>query len=68
MYRIFLFLVILGTVPGCNWSVRAYGYFPVGCLMSMFALPIGTQFSSHCGPFCLALHVVLRKDAEFGMK
>ena len=27
----------LGTVPGCNWPMMAYGYFKVGCLMSLFA-------------------------------
>ena len=31
------FLVILGTIPGCNWSVRAYGYFEVGRFMNLFA-------------------------------
>ena len=34
----FFFLVILATVPGCNWSVRAYGYLEVGHLMSQFAI------------------------------
>lgn len=29
-------------------------------------LPINSVFA--CGQFCLALHVVLRKDTEFGMK
>lgn len=33
-------LVLLGTVPGCNWSVRVYGYFKVGRLMSLYALPV----------------------------
>ena len=31
------FLVILGTVPGYNWSVGAYGYFKVGHLISLLA-------------------------------
>lgn len=35
-YRIFPFAVILGTVPGCNWSAGAYGYFKAGRLMSLF--------------------------------
>ena len=33
----FSLLVILVTVPGCNWSIRAYGYFEVGHLMSLFS-------------------------------
>ena len=37
MYELFPFFVILGTVPGCNWSVRAYGYFEVSRLMRLFA-------------------------------
>lgn len=37
MYGIFLFLVILGTMSSCKWSVRDCGYFEVGCLMSLFA-------------------------------
>ena len=37
MYGIFPFFIILGTVPGCNRSVRTCGYFEVGCLMSLFA-------------------------------
>lgn len=36
MYRAFPFLVILGTVPGCIWSVRAYRSSEVICLMSLF--------------------------------
>ena len=40
-YGIFPFLVISGTVPSYNWSVRAYGYFygyfEMGRLMSLFA-------------------------------
>ena len=39
-YEIFPLLVILEIVPGCNWSVRAYGYFEVGCLRRLFALPV----------------------------
>lgn len=37
MYGIFLFLVILGTMSSCKWSVRDCGYFEVGwwaCLHS----------------------------------
>lgn len=33
----FPFLIVLGTVPGCNWLVRAYGSFEVGPFMSLFA-------------------------------
>ena len=36
-YRIFPFLVIFRTVPGCNWSVRACGYLDVGHSGSLFA-------------------------------
>lgn len=65
----FSLFIILRTVPGCNWSVRAYGYFEVGRLMSLYALPVCTQLSGHCGLFCAALHVVLeRKDDTFRMK
>lgn len=35
---IFSFLVILGTVHGYNWSVRACGCFEVGHLMNLFEL------------------------------
>lgn len=52
MHEIVPFLVILGTEPGPNWSVRAYGYFEVGCL-SLFALHVCIQPGSHCEPFCL---------------
>ena len=43
-YGVFLFLVILGTVPCCHWSVRASGYFKAVCF----------QLRGHHGPFCLA--------------
>lgn len=33
----FPFLVIVGTVPGGNWSVRADGNFEVGPFMGLFA-------------------------------
>ena len=33
----FLFFGNLGTVPGCDWSVRASGSFGVGRLKSLFA-------------------------------
>lgn len=49
----FPFLVILGTLPACNWSVRAYGYFKLGHLMSLFALPVCIQLRGCCGPFYL---------------
>lgn len=31
-------MVIVGTVPGCNWLIRAYGYFRLGHLIGLFAL------------------------------
>ena len=49
-----VFLVILGTVPGCNWSVRVYGYFEVGPLMSLCAfswvVPVGPFALLYNGP------------------
>lgn len=30
-------LLVIGTVPGCNWSVRADGNFEVGPFMRLFA-------------------------------
>ena len=43
-YRIFPFLVILGTVPGCNWPPKAY--------ISLNE-PVCFQLDGHCWPFCL---------------
>lgn len=39
-----LFLEILETVPGCNWSVRAY---------RPLHEPVCFQLSGLCGPFAL---------------
>ena len=49
-------LVILGTVPGCYWSVTNYDYFKVGHSMSLFAwslvISIGPfAFTFHCSTF-----------------
>lgn len=44
-----LFLVILQTVPCCNWSVRACGCFEVGHLMRLFAVSSVVAL----GPFTL---------------
>ena len=49
MYGIFPFSVILGTVLGCNWSVRADGYFELGLLKAGLH-----QLGGHCRSFCLA--------------
>ena len=52
---IFSSLVILGTVRGYNWSVRACGYFEVGRSMNLFELPVCFQLLGlGCrGPFYL---------------
>lgn len=49
-YGMFPFLIILGTVPGCNLSVRAYGFLQVGHLMSQFAISSSVV---SVGPFAL---------------
>lgn len=36
IYGVFPRLVILGNVPGCNWSGGPNGYFKVGPSMSLF--------------------------------
>lgn len=53
---IFPFLAIVGTVPGYNWSVLAYGYFELGHLMSLFALSAVVTV----GPFSLLRFPLLR--------
>lgn len=45
----FSFLVILGTVPGCTWSVRAYGHFEVGRFMDLLVTAgLSTSLSFQC--------------------
>lgn len=63
MFGIFSFLVILGTVPCCNWSVRACSYFEVGHLMRL--MPFLLAFSSviAVGPFTLIRFALLRPVA-----
>lgn len=52
VYGIFPFLVISGTVLGCNWSVRTYDCFEVGGLMSLSAFgPVVAV-----GTFALSFH------------
>lgn len=41
----FSVLIILETVPGCNWSLRAYGCFAVGHFMSLFASAQGSLWA-----------------------
>lgn len=57
----FSFLVILGTTCGCNWSVRAYGHFEVGRLLSPLALsPVVTAgLLSHSASSCLYIKHLL---------
>lgn len=46
MDGIFPFLVILEVMLGSNWSLRTYGYFEVGCLMSLSAFSLVVSVGS----------------------
>ena len=59
-YGIVPFLLILGTVPGYNPSVRTSGYFEVGCLMSLFCISSVVAV----GPFNLPKFPLLKLIAE----
>lgn len=56
---IFSFLVILGTVLGCHWSVRVCGYLEVGRLRSLFAFILVVAV----GPLALLKFLLLKPAA-----
>lgn len=49
-------------VPSCNWSVRAYGYFEVGSLVSLFTMSLVVTL----GPFLLIKFPLFRSVAWKG--
>ena len=65
LYGIFPFLVILATVPGCKWPIRAYGYFKVGRLMSLF---VSARWSLWALLACSSFHCsnLLPKSSLYG--